>query len=68
MSEIRPARSQDVAFMVPLVAESSGGIWPAVWRALARDGESTEAAGERAVIPHPAIRVGGSVLLMVRAV
>lgn len=47
VSDIRPARPQDAAFMVPLVAESSGGVWPAMWHALARDGESTDAAGER---------------------
>ena len=33
--------------MVPLVAESSGGVWPAVWQAIAHDAEPLEASGVR---------------------
>lgn len=47
MNRFRPADRADADFLVPLVAESSGGVWPAVWKALAYDGESVEASGTR---------------------
>lgn len=34
------AASDDAAFLVPLVSESSGGVWPAVWISLAKESES----------------------------
>ena len=43
----RPADRADADFLVSLVAESSGGVWPAIWNALAREGESVEASGTR---------------------
>lgn len=43
----RPARREDASFLVPLVAESSGGVWPAVWRALAGENETVEACAIR---------------------
>ncbi len=42
-TRIRSASLEDASFLVPLIAESSGGVWPAVWKALAEEGESTEA-------------------------
>lgn len=47
MIHIRPADQKDASFLVPLIAESSGGVWPAVWKALASEGESIEASGTR---------------------
>ncbi len=47
MIEIRQADVGDAAFLVPLIAEASGGVWPAVWRAHAKVGESVEQAGAR---------------------
>jgi len=47
MTLFRPANVNDAAFLVPLIAESSGGVWPALWRALAEPGESVDAAGAR---------------------
>lgn len=47
MSEFRRADAGDARFLVPLVSESSGGVWPAVWKALANDGESVEDSGAR---------------------
>ena len=44
---IRQADRSDAGFLVPLIAESSGGVWPAVWKALADEGESTEDSGAR---------------------
>ena len=44
---IRSANREDAPFLVPLIAESSGGVWPAVWKALARENESAEASGRR---------------------
>lgn len=43
----RWATSADIPFIVPLVAESSGGVWPAVWKALSDDGEPVEASGAK---------------------
>ena len=45
--QIRSAGPEDASFLVPLIAESSGGVWPAVWKALANEGESVEASGTR---------------------
>ena len=44
---VRQADQNDARFLVPLIAESSGGVWPAVWKALANEGESIEASGAR---------------------
>ena len=44
MTEFRPADATDAKFLVPLFAESSGGVWPAVWQTYAADSESTEDA------------------------
>ncbi len=43
--KFRPAASEDARFLTPLVAESSGGVWPAVWKALAGENETAEAYG-----------------------
>ena len=50
MNNFRPATSQDANILVSLVSESSGGVWPAIWRELARNGESIEAAGARYLV------------------
>lgn len=47
LNQFRPANKNDSNFLVPLVAISSGGVWPAVWKALAYDGETVEASGAR---------------------
>ena len=47
MNSFRAAEQIDASFLVPLVAESSGGVWPAVWKAFAQNGESVEKAGAR---------------------
>ena len=47
MIQLRKASRQDATFLVPLVAESSGGVWPAIWKALARQGESVEQSAAR---------------------
>lgn len=44
---IRQADSSDASFLVPLFAESSGGVLPAIWKACAREEESIAASGER---------------------
>ena len=44
---LRSATRHDVNFLIPLVDQSSGGVWPAVWKALASDGESPEAYAAR---------------------
>lgn len=31
--EFRQADVRDVTFLVPLIGEASGGVWPAVWHA-----------------------------------
>jgi len=45
MNLIRGANPGDARFLVPLVAISSGGVWPALWRVFADDGESVEDSG-----------------------
>ena len=55
--KFRPAERQDAGFLVPLVAESSGGVWPAVWKALAAENQTTEAYGE-AYLADPANDLG----------
>ena len=47
MIEFRQADVRDAAFLVPLIGEASGGVWPAMWKALAYVGESVEEAGAR---------------------
>lgn len=47
MKHYRSAKKDDASFLVPLVAISSGGVWPAVWNALAYEGESIEDSGTR---------------------
>ncbi|MBT8083670.1 MAG: GNAT family N-acetyltransferase [Woeseia sp.] len=47
MNGFRTAANKDAGFLVPLVSESSGGVWPAVWRALADAGESVEQSAIR---------------------
>ena len=47
MIEFRQADVRDAPFLVPLIAEASGGVWPAVWRARANEGESVEQSGAR---------------------
>ena len=42
--ELRADRD-DAGFLLALIAESSGGVWPAVWKALASENESVEASG-----------------------
>ena len=46
----RSANREDAGFLVPLIAESSGGVWPAVWNALANENESAESAGTRYLV------------------
>ena len=43
----RSADRADADFLVPLIGESSAGVWPAVWKALASENESVEASGAR---------------------
>ena len=50
MNNFRPAKSQDANILLSLVSESSGGVWPAIWKELARNGESIEAAGARYLV------------------
>lgn len=40
MADLRPATYDDAAFLVPLYTESSGGVWPAVWNCLRKDGQT----------------------------
>ena len=47
MVNFRPATPDDADFLVPLINESSGGVWPAVWKALAKEMEETKVAGAR---------------------
>lgn len=47
MIDIREATRSDAGFLVPLVTEFSGGVWNAVWRAVANEGESTGDSGTR---------------------
>lgn len=42
MNRFRAAVKKDAGFLVPLVSESSGGVWPAIWEALTDTGESIE--------------------------
>lgn len=46
-SEFRSATNADTGFLIPLVAESSGGVWPAIWRSVANEGESVAASAIR---------------------
>jgi ribosomal protein S18 acetylase RimI-like enzyme len=50
MIAFREADVRDAPFLVPLIAEASGGTWPAVWRACANKGESIEASGARYLV------------------
>ncbi len=45
--EFRSATNTDAGFLIPLVAESSGGVWPAIWKSVADEGESVEASAIR---------------------
>lgn len=47
MISFRTATQEDAGFLVPLVTDSSGGVWNAVWRAVAREGESVVDSGAR---------------------
>jgi ribosomal protein S18 acetylase RimI-like enzyme len=47
MIEFRQADVRDATFLVPLIAEASGGVWPAMWKALAYEGETVEQSGAR---------------------
>jgi len=47
VTHFRPANATDVNFLLPLIAESSGGVWPAVWEGLIENGETIESAGAR---------------------
>ena len=47
MNKFRSAKSQDAKLLVSLVSESSGGVWPAIWKELALTGESAEVSGVR---------------------
>jgi len=47
MRQFRAADITDASFLVPLVSVSSGGVWPALWRVFANDGESVEKSGTR---------------------
>jgi ribosomal protein S18 acetylase RimI-like enzyme len=49
MIEFRQADARDALFMLPLIGEASGGVWPAVWNALANEGETVEESGARYV-------------------
>lgn len=44
---LRTASPDDAAFLVPLITESSGGVWPVVWQTLSTPGESVNDAGAR---------------------
>jgi ribosomal protein S18 acetylase RimI-like enzyme len=47
MESFYAARNADAEFIAPLVAESSGGVWPAVWKALSKENESIEESAIR---------------------
>lgn len=47
MTTFRRANATDATFLVPLFAESSGGVWPAVWKTCVTDGESAEEAAAK---------------------
>ncbi|MEM7377455.1 MAG: GNAT family N-acetyltransferase [Pseudomonadota bacterium] len=47
--QIETAGTADAAMLATLFTESSGGVWPAVWRTRALDGESVSAAGARII-------------------
>jgi ribosomal protein S18 acetylase RimI-like enzyme len=47
MINFRAATENDAGFLVPLVTVSSGGVWNAVWRATATEGQTIEASGAR---------------------
>ena len=47
MQIFRPAIESDAEFIVSLIGESSGGVWPAIWDALAFSDESISASGAR---------------------
>lgn len=42
MITFRPATKQDASFLFPLIVESSGGVYLAIWRALSENDESIE--------------------------
>ena len=41
------ADNLDAEFMVPLITESSGGVWSAVWKALSKENESVKESAIR---------------------
>ena len=47
MKNLRRANVGDAEFLVPLVTESSGGVWPAIWKVYANPGESLVKTGKR---------------------
>lgn len=47
MLNFRAATEKDASFLVPLVSDSSAGVWNAVWRAAATQGETIEESGAR---------------------
>ncbi|MFM2484336.1 GNAT family N-acetyltransferase [Celerinatantimonas yamalensis] len=47
MENFYAANNLDAEFIVPLIAESSGGVWPAVWKALSEKNESVEESAIR---------------------
>ncbi|NKB77503.1 MAG: hypothetical protein GKR96_10795 [Gammaproteobacteria bacterium] len=47
MNVFLPASSHDSSFLVSLISESSGGVWCAIWKELADNGESIEKSGAR---------------------
>lgn len=49
---IRPASVADLTFMATCFAESSGGVWPAVWEALAHDDESWVQSASRYLVSN----------------
>lgn len=63
MVSVRRALEGDAEFMVPLIAESSGGVWPAVWRALNSENQpAIEYAKSYLINPANKLGVGNAVI------
>jgi ribosomal protein S18 acetylase RimI-like enzyme len=64
MDEFRRAQNTDAEFLVPLYVESSGGTWPAIWKAFAVNGESLTQSGVRYLCnPHNALSVSNTLVV-----
>ena len=57
MAILRMAVDDDAGFMVPLIAESSGGVWPAVWKALNTEREPA-ATHAQTYLTNPSNKLG----------